>query len=83
MSGSPKFGVFHWGDTGLDIAEGIYLFDSEDEAEEWMEETIRKFHAADTIGEYCDTRYDVLAWCQDGLGIGSFFHCYPIQERKP
>ena len=80
MAEENKFAVFHWGGTDLDIAEGVYLFETESDAEQWMEAIIRKFNAADTMGKWVETRDDVIAWFQDGLDTLSYFHCYPVYE---
>lgn len=81
MAEENKFAVFHFGDTGLSLQEGVFLFESEEDAEAWMEAIIRR----DCAGEIerdggCDTREDVLCLLQDSLGFSSYFHCYPVYE---
>lgn len=77
MSKAPTHAVFV-DDAFKQLKDGIYLFESEDAAESWMEAMIRKHHADDFSES--ESREAVICGFQESLDMFSYFHCYRIRK---
>jgi hypothetical protein len=83
MSKAPTHAVFYLSDS-VDFAgvlEGVYLFDSEEAAECWMEAMIRTHQAGDFHD--AENREDVILGFQESLGIFEYFHCSELRSNHP
>lgn len=85
---SNKVGVFILSDYDFNKADGIYLFDSIEDAIDWQYDTlVENGLAMDAnggfelvnVGHY-DSKAEIVESYQDGLERNEFFHVYDVHS---